>query len=1035
MSSHSEAIEGNQCWANGRQGISLEQGLDCRNTPSIAVIRDNRCYSNVRSGINLASSQSAAIEGNACWDNGSCGIDVKPLFQVHDQPSTARVRDNRLQGNRVNAIHFVDSHGEISGNRCKGNGHDNARVELPVRDPGFAPPRVGDNPVDDSLDLRSLFLPDLLASLRARMPRAGHGRSSFEGLAGFLTSGCSHCFRTFWIGHYHAPDPFVPDEPTPDARHWRIGFDRDGELELAALPVRPEGLLPDLLRRIDRLRRTRQKAGAGGRMRSFALVITDDRDVGALCDALRESAAGAGDFVAPGERMAPPLTVDMAAGDAPLRERLSAALMQGRSRGRDRATALGKAATGPALAVAAGLAGLWLSPWRAGIAAWLGGGADWLARGLLALSALAGLLAAFSILDLFLPTHLRARAEEEGAGGKIADAVKQAFGGAVVPIVSAIAKLVPAARRTALADWADLRWQARRLFASADVVPLYLSDVTRWREGDLDWLGRLARALPGQERLLLFIELDGRLSIRPLLVDPPDRPWTSGIELYLFDEPDKLALATLIADASMPAADSGGADIALLGATGEDAAFVRTELRNDAWCPTDMLPTLPLASAPTMRLRLRQLLSRASNQQLGSDLVTRVFPAAQTFFTGDHGVPQLDMETIARPFELARDARALGFAVAGDFRQISGRTGYRRQIGALLRDVWPSDSDWREYVASSLRFGIWSGATDTAAILRKPLDVMSALTARRKLEALGFLGRDLRAVATEDCPLHGDELYSTAWAELRDAVERLPCGPQDAAIVVAFLGAASACDDRPLPLAARLTSQIEAMLADPARMLATPAADACDAFCHVSTRQLIDLRQLEPAMRERALARALATTWRGAPADLAKVFSAWSGQGANVRSLAELFSGADSDEAIDRLLELHARNPIRTAFALANAAVGHVIADHRLQDTKVSGDPRLAEVAQTLVRLHALGLDGATNFGRNYAAGASVAAISSPRAFAYITASGAADRIRMRLTRTIDARLEDLEGLFELQIETPVTPAAAQPSAQALEAA
>jgi nitrous oxidase accessory protein NosD len=1015
-SSTSGAVEANECWANGGNGIALQRDPKSPNAPSDAVLRGNRCHNNASTGIVFVSSTSDAVEDNAAWNNRGCGIDLKGSDKT-GHPSNALLRNNVFQGNRVNPIHFSASTGSASSNRFKGHDHNGVLVDKPQFHANIADPKLSDNIVDKTLDLPSMFLPDLRAALadaQLRSPRAKP--LSEEGLADFLISGSSGGFRTFWTGQHHAPEPLLAAVAPPETRYWRLVPSLEVRSPtLTRLSVQlAAGLLGTLVNRAARK--------ADGRANWSALVISDDRDADDILEALTVRAVvEEGSYVAEGERMGPPLSFAMTDGDATLRERLSLALMQGKSWGRERFTLLAKVVVWPALILLGVAAGVWFSPWSIPIAAQFAtfGIWEWLTAGVLTFS---GLLASLSVFDLFLPRHLRA--SMVGSGAVATEGFKQVFGGAIVPFFDVVTKLVPSARRETWADSADMNWQRRLLFAMADIATLYLADVTKWRDGDLIWLGLLSESLTETQKLNVLIELDGRLSIRHLLVEPPESPWQDGIELYLFDDVDKLRLGAN-EDIS---AELSTVDVALLGAD-HDASELRTSLRDDVWCPADLVATLPIASAPTQRLRLAGRRLPDATQLAQTKLARLIYPAAKKLFTTDSIAAQIDPTSFWWPFDLAEKSRAFWGYKTDAERLIAGRTGYRREVAELLRGIWTTKNDdrqnwldWHEYVTSALRFGIWHGVTGVAEILESPLSREISLQVRRTLEAVQFLGEDLRNIMVANVPLHGeDEVFVPAWVAMRAAMMSLDDGPDAVAVIGTWFGAEEICFGELPSAAAHLLADIEHWLADPVACNDAKPEKAIDAFAIAMARQLIELRQLDPRSMDHALERAEATVWRGYPKQVVTRLSELArGRGANNKSLAMMFAHAKDAATIEKLIQEHRRSPIRTVYALANAATNHVIADHLAEGVVFRFDDRLPPIARTLADLREVWIakhgELTIRLSGEFAKGASGAAVPAQPVYDYFISGEAAARIAELLQRDTVSNLEDLEGKFELEL-------------------
>jgi nitrous oxidase accessory protein NosD len=1022
-SSESSAVEGNECWNNKLYGISLQRDQRTLDAPSQALITNNNCHHNNRSGISLLSSHSDSIELNASWNNKLSGIALLPQDICPDALSQGIVHRNRLQNNAANAIEIVHSLGIANFNRFKGNAVNDTVVNKPPFQSNFPDPKLSDNIVDDTLDLPSLFLPELRDALaEAQLLSAKHKPLSAEGLAGFLISGSSGSFRTFWTGQYHAPEPFLTSDTPPETRHWRLVLPQDGrKLELSRLPVRQGDLTAMLINKFIKNSEGKPER-SGGNVNWSAAVICDEHDADRIYETLNARVNGnSTDYVPEGGRISVPVRFDMTVGDATLRERLSSALMAGKSRSAERMKSLAKVAFAPILFMLIIATAIWFSPWSTLVTTWLSKLDIWVWLG-----GFASLLASLPFLDLFLPRHLRAG--RASTADTIFDGIKKALGGAMEAVFETLTKLVPEARRIKLADRADLKWQRKQLFGNADIATLYLSDVTQWRDGDLAWLEILGASLTENQKLNVLIQLDGRLSLRPLLVEPEDCPWKAGIDLYLFDDVDKLRLRDLHS-----ASDGGDdEDYGLLGAA-DEADIVRNELLNDLWCPTDLLPTLPTASAPTHRLRLQNKVLRDANQLSQGELVQQIFPAAQQLFTTGRPAWVLDSNSFWRPFEMAKRARALQTSPlrdrTGASETIAGRAGYRPKVAALLRGIWSRETDdqsnlmdWREYIVSSLRFGIWFAITEAEKTLQSPLSPETSLQVRRTLEAVRFLGEDMQTAFVQDCPLHGEaEVYQPAWDRLRNAMEALPDGPNAAAIIGAWRGAEELCLGKPPSSVEELLQRIEAMLTNPDAILDMTAETAIDAFCINSARQVIELRELDPRSRGNAIDRTKATAWRGFSETIIDRFNDWAnGKGANSKSLAMLFAVAREVETVEKLIRVHRRNPIRTLYALANAATNHVIADHLAEGAAFSFDDRLPLIARTIAEFRDAWIKangkGAVQLSREFAKGASGAAVSAQLVYDYFIAEGAAARIAELLTPDAASILQDLEGKFELEL-------------------
>jgi nitrous oxidase accessory protein NosD len=121
-SSQSDAIEANACWANKDSGILLLRGPDTPNAPSVARIVGNRCHDNEQAGIALFSSQSDAIEANECCANKASGIALDRDSRAPDAPSVARIVGNRCHDNEQAGIALFSSQSDaIEANECCAN--------------------------------------------------------------------------------------------------------------------------------------------------------------------------------------------------------------------------------------------------------------------------------------------------------------------------------------------------------------------------------------------------------------------------------------------------------------------------------------------------------------------------------------------------------------------------------------------------------------------------------------------------------------------------------------------------------------------------------------------------------------------------------------------------------------------------------------------------------------------------------------------------------------------------------------------------
>ena len=326
LSADSEAIESNDCWDNGLSGIVLARCELTPGKPSRSVIRVNRCHHNADSGILLGASNSDSIEGNECWSNERNGISIEGVNASPVLPSVAALRMNFVASSGASAIQFVASTGSAEGNLFKDNCPNDVLIEKPRYQSNFPSLELAGNVLDDTLDLPALFLPKLRAALaEAWLPTLRSRPSSDEGLAGFLISGSAGSFRTFWTGLHHAPEPVQDAGHLPESRRWRLTqISGDTMAPPERLPVLPAGLVATLIGQA-----TRAEAGKAN---WCALVISDEIDSEDICHAFESRAnAESADYVAAGERSGAPVRVEMEGDEATLHERLSTALMAGKS--------------------------------------------------------------------------------------------------------------------------------------------------------------------------------------------------------------------------------------------------------------------------------------------------------------------------------------------------------------------------------------------------------------------------------------------------------------------------------------------------------------------------------------------------------------------------------------------------------------------------------------------------------------------------------------------------------------------------------
>jgi parallel beta-helix repeat protein len=1001
-------VTNNICYLNSLSGIIITD-YNCEIISICGRLEKNIAAYNENSGLHIKSAVIRSVGNNNLYMNKNSGLSIDSIKNKEFNTEECSIYFNNFAKNDGNGLQVIDSNCTVEGNvflnsEASGLIFENSDV-------------VGSGNVTDihldiynsSIKLNFCFPVELLNG-------ANLAETSEFGLMQFLRGPSAICFRAFWTGQRIAPEPGLATGSPPESRRWRLSEISGGTMAAPErLSVLPAGLVMTLVGKATR--------AEGGKANWCALVISDEIDSEDICHAFESRAnAESADYVAAGERSGAPVRVEMEGDEATLHERLSTALMAGKSSRAERWGLLARLALWPAIVVAVMAVGFWLSPWSPLAKVVFSKFDFWAWVGTL-FAGISGFLAVFSFLDLFMPRHLRAG--ETGTAAILSDGAKNVLDDRVSSLLETISRLIPQSKRDAWVEQADLNWQRKQLFGKADIATIYLSDVTCWRKGDLAWLSMLGRSLSGYQKLNVLIELDGRLSLRPLLLEPLEVPWKDGIDLYLFDDVDKLRLEE-------PDEMSGKPEdhiVGLFGAQVPDASKMINELIDDNWCPTDMVATLPIASAPTHRMRLVSKNVDDEGLLADSALVKEMYPAARALFTSGRDDLPVSLDSVKRLVGHAYRARALHCSETGRFNSIAGRAGYRREVAGLMRGIWKQNADdtqnlmdWREYVASALRFGIWHAVTDAAKALETPLSKEASLKIRRTFEAVRFLGEDLEYIMAGSPPVHGEqEVYGPAWQRLRSCMASLADGPEVPTIIGAWLGAEELCFGALPDVIEEWQLRIEVLMADPIACDAARAKTAGEAFCIATARQLIDLQQLDPVSRRHSLDRAESTIWRGYPDSLLDRFWKWAnGRGANSKSLAMLFSDARDAETIEKLIRMHRRNPLRTVYALANAATNHIIADHLDDGALLTFDERMPLVARTLAEFRMMWIDKwgdkAVQLSREFAQGASGAAVTAQSAYDFMTREGASAQILELLTPDGMAVLEDLEGQFELEL-------------------
>jgi hypothetical protein len=415
-----------------------------------------------------------------------------------------------------------------------------------------------------------------------------------------------------------------------------------------------------------------------------------------------------------------------------------------------------------------------------------------------------------------------------------------------------------------------------------------------------------------------------------------------------------------------------------------------------------------------------------------------LLPAAADFFGNEVSANAIDRATIDKLFDWPSRSSAIR---RDDFRQgsqyyqrLTGRVAARRRVAALVRSLWHDPADWREYVAASLRFGIWVRACDLARRLPGTgADPQALLLAMRDLDGLRFLGQDYQRLRTAGCAVHGEARYDQAWHDLGAVMAALPAAPQYEALFARYLGAEHACHRRADGLVAAQGEAIRRWLADPAALAGADASrTASDAFCRTSARMIITLRNMEPRSRRLRLSMDKELLWLGLPPALLATIEALAfGPAQSTSSLATLFAAASSKEEIAALVRLHALTPERTLYALSHAALRSIERRFGRAPDRPEAVAALIPIGHALIGVQALWLSrpsvvGAPELAEDFANGAAAAVTGGDAAAAFLTEEGAAATLLGWLTPSRDKQLSNFEA--QLAIDLRETTEASAPS-------
>ena len=1023
-SSESEAVEDNECWANEEQGIVLQRASESPDAPSRAVLRANRCHDNKSAGILLFSSESEAVEDNECWANEEQGIALARDPDSPDAPSRAMLRANRCQDNDNIGILFVGSTGHSEGNRFKGNGVNGSEFEPYRGSPVFVeePVRIGDQ-TDPSLDLAAHVEPDLQAALSAayQAPASDNAWSPI-GLAEFLFSGCDGCFHAFWTGHRRSEDAAPSPEARTDPRHWTVVPDPAKPIQKRET-LKPQGVVADILASIERQARNTVSSRPAA-VHWAGLISPDETACDTIGQRLSNKSLEQADIGwVEGGRLRRPVTIEMR--PRPLKDLLTDALKEGRKPWADRIEALIRSRL--VLALLGFLAAALVLSWSFGRAVldqssrFLEEHGDSIEYGLGQLGlrsdgtwslltagawVLGFVVVTLLAINLVLPRHLR-----------LFDAIVRDKTPAWLKPLTRIGSHLLRGKPTQWADKADRKWQARRLFGEhGEVVPLILRDIIGWRTGDLVWLENLAAETPEGHRLIVLMQANGRLLMRGLFIDPPDCPWTEGLDLYLDDDETRLALVKPETARERSATEQHMAIYGSLQLT--ELQGILGDVSEDPWAPCDLLLGLPIASAPAYRSLTTRRVS--TNSGIGDDLRPD-FEAASALFTGHQGLGHVTDKAVDMLFNLPNEAQAIGVGERGEgyrtYKVLTGRTSRRNQVAQIVYDIWNKGTDWEEYALSALRFGIWQRCRSVAQAIENGLaqraDVLEALV---QLEAARFLGKESQRLTKSGCPIHGQSVFEDAQQRLASAIETLPDAPDCSLLVLRYLAVEAVCSPTEQRLQEAVMQRIAAILNDMALPeLGTKLSSAMERFCVDTAREVITLRTMEQPARLRRIDQRLASDWRGMPDHLLALVKTLA-ETSHTRPLASILAEAEDLSALERLVRLHAIEPERTIYALGYAALRHAHHQAHWKPGEARPTEELAQIGSVLAGLHFSFFQKAGPLSREFAKGAAGYVDKAQVVFDVFSRPDATELLRDWLTMNEDQQLDEFEYQLDKEL-------------------
>jgi parallel beta-helix repeat protein len=938
-SSISSEISGNRCWDNESCGIGLQRYPNSPDQPSQAALTENECHGNKDHGIRLFSSISSAISSNRCWDNQMTGIAIRRDPNNPDQPSQAPITRNTSFNNGVGILLFSSVSEQVSQNICWRNslagiwlangdqGTTNALVEdnrlqdngsalicrgssgifrnnrhrqtgAPVRhepSEGVEPARFFDNELDTSLNFPADDDDELTRALRTLL-----GKDAPDELAGEVASSLS-CGSTRAVEGLRAlavqEGRVAERAPVPEpatALHdpvWRASWTAQGVRTV--LPTRQGGGAQALARQLGRI--NAQAADHYESVVQWAALTAPDggalRDCVTALEAVRTAAEAvegtSGRFSAPvlvtmqppGSQDADPFETAVLGPGGKWGQRLDCLL-------RTRLAWLGLATVGMALGLAAHFG--WLTAVKAPTG-WL----DWL--GLVAVLA-AGYVSLIGLANLALPAAL-----------KIEDPL-------LVPLLDRLAdanimgrkdltKALPTSWLARIRRKASVDWVRRRLFQRGAVVPLVVRHVEGWTD----------------EQLLRLRQLDDRAFLREgVFVDSQHqlRPWTGGIDLHFDDGDDRVSLVW--ADSVEP-----GDFKALLG--GRDEVFaqrVKGALLHPDWTALELPAVLPLGSAPTARFSIRRPVADAVEHD---GPILRDMQAYAGLF-GTEGAVQQSTTTLRAVFDTRLSFQGIGNTITSDEvdRRLWGKVGYRRQVGAVVRSLFADrpDCDAESYLASSTAAGLWrilgdvADAITTCATAHDSDEAGRAgMMAVRGLQAAGFLSQEIQALTAQGASMNGAPLEAR-WERVQRALEQPLLPGHGEAIARRWIAA--------LHEAGRLPStgpwSLDAILAEvkaaqPSRHEVLSPRLPRDALVSGLAVTLSEARQMDSQLATEVLRRLEKQDWWGLPEALLHGLRQ-QGTGTANQRLVGLLADATTLEALEQVVRLHARQPLRVVQAL-----------------------------------------------------------------------------------------------------------------------